>query len=423
MIDRDQALSHYRKHVNSGMARMLSLSSSPMEVSATGSHVTDQDDRAYLDCGGYCVFLLGHGQPRVLAAVTEQLHRRALATRSIIDPVLAEASAAIAGVAPLGLDFVLMATAGTEAVEAALKLAKLNDCRRFIAMEGAYHGKTAGALSVTGRERVRAPFEPLLPNVVRVPFGDGDALAAALSEGVGRAAVILESIQSEAGVLIPPDGYLARVRSQCDEAGAVLIADEISTGLGRTGRMWCCGREDVVPDILCMGKPLGGGIVPVSAMVSTAELFEPLNREPLLHGSTFGGNPLAARAALTTLDVIEELDAPGRARELGQEMLATVRSIAGEESGGLVTAVRGEGLLFGIEFSHEHLAAELLVEMFEREVILCHSMFAHSVVRLTPPITLTDGDCGHLYDALSESLAAIAARYPDLVEERSAVSA
>ena len=202
-----------------------------------------------------------------------------------------------------------------------------------------------------------------------------------------------------------------------------MIADEISTGLGRTGHMWCCDREDVVPDILCMGKPLGGGVVPASAMVATAELFEPLNREPLLHGSTFGGNPLAAVAALTTLDVLEDLDAPRRARELGREVLSAVRSIADEASAGLVTAVRGAGLLFGIEFSHDHLAAELLVEMLKRDVILCHSMFSHAVVRLTPPITLTDRDCTHLYSALSESLAAIATRYPELVQERAVVSA
>lgn len=423
MIDRDEAMRCYREHVNSGMARVLTLSASPMEVSAGGNHVVDHDGRAYLDCGGFCVFLLGHGHPRVLAAVTEQLHRRSLSTRSILDPVLAEASAAIAAAAPPGLDFVWMASAGTEVVEAALKLAKLNGCEGIVAMEGAFHGKTAGSLSVGGRERFRKPFEPLLPGVTRVPFGDADAVASALAQDGGRRAVIVEPIQSEAGVAIPPDGYLAELRDHCDRAGAVLIADEISTGLGRTGRMWACERDEVVPDILCVGKALGGGVVPASAMVAGRDLFEPLNRDPLLHSSTFGGSPLAASAAIATLETLAELDAPARARELGAEILPTVRSIAERTSAGLVTDVRGEGLLIGLEFSHEHLGAELLIEMLERDVILCHSMFAHSVVRVMPPVTATGEDCARLYEALGESLAVIAARYPELVPEAPAVSA
>ena len=422
MINRGQALAGYKEHVNSGMARMLALSSSPMEVSAAGNYVVDEQGRELLDCGGYCVFLLGHGQPRIVDAVVDQLRHRALATRSMIDPVLATASTAVAAVAPIGLEFVILTTSGTEAVEAALKVAKLNGCVRVVAMEGAYHGKTAGALSVTGRDRVRVPFEPLLPGVQRVAYGDAAALAEAVGRDKRRAAVIVEPIQSEAGVLIPPDGYLADVRSLCDEAGAILILDEISTGLGRTGQMWRCDNEAITPDILCMGKPLGGGIVPVSAMVASRELFEPLNREPLLHGSTFGGNPLAARAAIETLQVIHEVDAPRKAQELGGGILERLRAIAGEMSGGLVREVRGAGLLFGIEFSHEHLAAELLVEMFERNVILCHSMFSHSVVRLTPPVTISEDDLGHLYRALSESMVAITERYPDLVQGQAAVA-
>ncbi len=423
MTDREQALGHYRRHVNSGMARVHSLAATPAEVAATGNRVTGDDGREYLDCGGYCVFLLGHGHPRVLAAVTEQLHRRALGTRSLLDPVLAEASAAIAGAAPPGLDFVWMASAGTEVVEAALKLARLNGCETLVAMEGGYHGKTAGSLSVSGRERFRAPFEPLLPGVARIRYGDVPALGAALADAADRAAVIVEPIQAEAGVVIPPDGYLAEVRAQCDGAGAVMIADEISTGLGRTGRMWCCERDRAVPDVLLTGKALGGGVVPASAMVTTEALFEPLNRDPLLHSSTFGGNPLAASAAIATLGVLSELDAPARARELGAELLAAVARIAEEDGAGLVSAVRGEGLLIGIELSHEHLGAELLMEMLDHGVILCHSMFAHPVVRLTPPVTLTDADREQLYDALSKSLAAIAERYPELAHERPAVSA
>lgn len=423
MSARERTLTQYRRHVNAGMARVHALSASPLEVAGAGNHVTDDEGRAYLDCGGYCVFLLGHGHPRVVAAVTEQLHRRALSTRSILDPVLGEASAAIAAAAPPGLELVWMASAGTEVVEAALKLARLNGCESLVAMEGGYHGKTAGSLSVSGRERFRAPFEPLLPGVIRVPYGDGPALAAALGGARGRAALIVEPIQAEAGVVVPPAGYLAEVRTHCDAAGAVMIADEISTGLGRTGRMWGCERDGVVPDVLLTGKALGGGVVPASALVTTEALFEPLSRDPLLHSSTFGGNPLAASAAIATLGVLAELDAPARARELGAELLATVAGIAERDGAGLVSAVRGEGLLIGIELSHEHLGAELLMEMLDHGVILCHSMFAHPVVRVTPPVTLTGDDRAHLYDALSKSLVAIAARYPELARERSAVSA
>jgi putrescine aminotransferase len=268
-----------------------------------------------------------------------------------------------------------------------------------------------GALSVSGRERFRAPFAPLLQHTHRVPFGDPDALESAIEKADGRCAVILEPIQAEAGVVIPPAGYLASVRQTCDRQNAVLIMDEISTGLGRTGRQWCMDYDDVQPDILILGKALGGGLVPTSAIVTTPRLFAPLNRDPLLHSATFSGNPLAAAAVTATLDVIAAIDVPGKAAAIGERLLGEMQAIALEHMPSLVVDVRGRGLLIGVAMAKEHFAAELMLELLERRVIVSHSLYAHSVVRFTPPAILDAEANDWLLNAFADSLDAVAARY------------
>src|SRR5262249_30366362 len=209
---------------------------------------------------------------------------------------LAGAAQALARVAPAGLRYVWFGSSGAEVVDAAIKLCRLNGRRTMVVADSAFHGKTFGALSLSGRRRYRDPFEPLVPGVVRVPFGDAAAVVEAVAGRPGECAVLLEPVQSEGGVRLPADGYLADVREACDAAGALLVVDEISTGMGRLGSWWGVDSDGVSPDILLAGKALGGGVVPVSAVVATAAVYEPLNRDPLLHTSTFGGNPLAASA-------------------------------------------------------------------------------------------------------------------------------
>jgi putrescine aminotransferase len=408
-LERRTAIEHYRRHLNAGMARVFELMSSPLEVRSEGAYVYDHLGKQYLDCSGYCVFLLGHRHPAVIAAVTEQLGRHPLASRVMVDPVVARAASTLASVAPQGLEYVCFANSGAEAVELGLKLARLHGCTTTIAATGGFHGKTTGALAVSGRERYRRPFEPLLAGIERVSFGDADELAGRLVSAPSRCAVLLEPLQSEAGVLLPPDGYLAEVRALCDRHGALLVFDEISTGLGRTGSWWCAG--DVRPDVLLAGKALSGGVIPTAAVISTPAVFAPLSRDPLLHTSTFAGNPLAAAAATATIETIRREGIVERARTIGERLRAAIVGMLDEQPSPLVRAVRGRGLLLGIELAEEHHAAELLLELVRRRVLVSHSLNAHPVVRLTPPAILSEDDEIWLLGALREALGVVTHRY------------
>ena len=366
---------------------------------------------AYLDCGGYSVFLLGHRHPDVVDAVKAQLDRHPLATRAMLSAELGRASASLATCTPSGMEYVLFTNSGAEAVEVGIKLARLSGKTRIISSVGGFHGKTMGALSITGRPHYREPFHPLLPDIDFVSYGDAEAMATALATDGGRSCVILEPIQGENGVVIPPEGYLHEVRRLCDVNGAFLILDEIQTGLGRLGSWWGADRKQVIPDILLAGKALGGGVMPVGAAVAGASAFSRLNRDPFLHTSTFAGNPLAMAAAEAAITVIRRDDLVTRAGILGKYILAELKQILGEACPGLIADVRGAGLLLGIEFHQEHAAWDFSRELLRRKVIPANSLNAFSVVRLTPPAVMTESDCRRLFDAVGDAARTLKQRY------------
>jgi putrescine aminotransferase len=405
--DAERTADLFRRHVNRTWAVMMGGRS---EHSASGSYVYSSQGERYLDCGGHGVLLLGHSHPAVVSAVIEQLGRQALPSRFLLSPIVAEAAARLIEVAPPGLEYVFFGTSGSDAVEIAIKLARLSGRSRVIAMRDGFHGKTMGALSVTGRDQFRQPFAPLLPQVEHVPFGDLLALRRALVAARGQACVFVEPIQAEAGVILPPPGYLARVAEACREHDALLVLDEIQTGLGRTGSWWAAQGESVVPDILLAGKILSGGVVPVSAVLATTAVFEPINHDPILHSATFANSPIAAAAAKATIDVIEQDGLVDRSRVLGERLLDIVTKTLQTECPGLVRAVRGSGLLIGIEFAAEASVGEFVFEMFRQSVICNFSLNAHSVVRLTPSAYLSDDDVTWLTEALSRSAVAVAER-------------
>jgi putrescine aminotransferase len=330
-------------------------------------------------------------------------------TYFLLSRVKAEASALLARLAPAGLDFVHFGQSGADAVETALKLARLNGRRRVIAMTGGYHGLTLGALSISGHAEQRRAFEPLLDAVDFVPYGDAAALEAALRDGP-EACVIVEPVQGEAGVIVPPDGYLRDVARACSAHGALLVLDEIQTGLGRLGAWWGCEREAVTPDILLVGKALSGGVVPVSAVVATAQAFRPLSRDPTLHASTFSGAPIAVAAAKAALEAIEAEDIVGRAARLGERLRSLVTRAVAETCPALVREVRCVGLLIAIEWEADHHALDFLIEMLDRRVIIALSSNAPRVARLTPPAILTDDDVETLDAALRASCTSLARR-------------
>ena len=396
-FDREQVLHRYSRHVNRSLASLARLTASPVECAGAGTKVHAGDGHTYLDCGGFGVFLLGHCHPRVVAAVQEQVARNPLATRLFLNPELASAAERLASVAPEGLDYVFLTNSGAEATELGLKLARLAGKTRVLAMRDGFHGKTLGALSVTGRPQYREPFLPLLPGVQFLPFGDLGALREALT---ADCVVLLEPVQAEGGVRLPPAGYLAGVRAACDDAGAVLVLDEIQSGMGRLGAWWGADLARITPDVLLSGKALGGGVVPVGAVVASPRMFAPLNADPLLHSSTFAGSPLAAAAATATIDTIEQEGLLERVRTLGPVVRDLAAEAVGRRCPGLVTEVRGQGLLVGIEFASPDLATEFLIGLLEARVIPSYSLNSHDVLRLTPPATLSAADLEWLGRAL-----------------------
>ncbi|MFD0311467.1 aspartate aminotransferase family protein [Streptomyces sp. NPDC127119] len=401
----------YRSRLSKGRATLGELFGGHVEVASEGAWVTTADGGRFLNCGGYGVFLTGARHPTVLRYVTEQLHSHPVATRLFLEPQAALAADALVAVAPPGLERVHFAGSGAEAVETAIKVARTKGRTRLIAMESCYHGKTMGALSLTGKDVFQNPFRPLLPDITHVPYGDTAPLEEALAAAPGEACVFVEPVQGEAGVVIPPPGYLREVQRLCREHGALLVLDEIQTGMGRLGSWWGADSEDIRPDLLLVGKGLSGGVVPVSAVLSTREAFSVLDRDPYLHTSTFSGAPLAMAAARGALAAIQEDELVDRARVLGGEILNVLGRIVRAHYGSAVREVRGRGLLLGVEFAEPGPAGDLLIELIEHGVVANHSLNSHLVLRLTPPAVLTRGDLDFLYEALDRACRAQSARY------------
>ena len=407
----EKVIDSHKKHVNSGMARLMNMLNVGVESVAEGAYIFDHDNNRYLDCGGYCVFLLGQRHPRLLSAITSQLENIALSSRLLVNQQVAKAADALVSITPEKLQYVWFANSGAEAVEAAIKLCKINGKSRFIAMQGGFHGKTTGALSLTHNTKYRDPFMPLMPGVTFASFGDIESLRKLLLNSEGEAAVILEPIQSEAGVIIPSEGYLKTVEGLCRDHNALLVIDEISTGLGRTGEWWYCQSENVTPDILLCGKALSGGLVPVSALVCTPELYQQFNTNPLLHTSTFSGSPLVSSVVYETINLLKDLDAPARSREIGSSIVNGINSVIARGNYPFIREIRARGLLIALEFHDEASAGEFLLSMLQNQVIVSHSLNAHVTVRLTPSLCLSENDISYLIDAVETSLTDIKNRY------------
>jgi putrescine aminotransferase len=400
----------YRTHLSKGRATVAELFGSRVEVASAGSWVETSDGSRFLNCGGYGVFVMGARHPLVLEAVRRQLETHPAATRIMLEPTTALAAEALCAIAPPGLSRTHFALSGAEAVEAAIKLARANGRRRIVAMERGFHGKTLGALSATADQVYRRPFEPLLPDVTHLPFGDAERLEQELSAHPGEVCLLVEPVQGEGGVRLPPDGYLDRVAALCREHGAIFVLDEVQSGMGRLGRWWGADLYGVVPDILLAGKALGGGVVPVSAMLATPEVFQPFNRDPYIHTGTFSGAPLAMAAVRGAIDAVVREDLLARAAELGARLLPSLAEIARRNLGELLVEVRGAGLLIGVELADAGLVGELLAELCVQGVLANHSMSGANVLRLTPPAVLTDEEAALLLESFDRATARLAAK-------------
>lgn len=401
---RASVVSDYSEHLNPGLAKLMQFAGFGVEVQAEGMYITDQDGREYLDfLGGYGVFSLGHRHPDVLKAVVDQLQKQPLSSKTFFNPVQGALARRLAEVAPEGLKYTFFSNSGTEAVEAALKMARAATGRTgFVSTEGGYHGKTLGALSVTGREKYRKPYQPLVPGASFVPYGDLAAAEAAIN--ATTAAFIVETVQGEGGVHVAPPGYLAGLRAACDRAGALLIADEVQTGLGRTGKWFGCDHEGVSPDLMTLAKALGGGVMPIGATMGTAAVWNKVFADnPLTHTSTFGGNPLACAAGLAVLDIMERDNLVERVATQGDRLQAALMKAFKDQP--LVAEVRGQGLLIGVEFAEDEVGELVIAQMMKRGVIAAYTLNNPRVIRMEPPFLVTDEQIDHAVNCLKESVA------------------
>lgn len=394
----------YREYISADLAKLLRLTGfGAVETRGEGCWVYDQQGKRYLDfSGGYGVFSLGHRHPKVVAAVKDQLDRLALSSRVFFNPLQAKLAERLAALAPGDLKYSFFSNSGTEAMEAALKVARLATGRtRFVSTVNSYHGKTFGSLSVSGRATYQEPFAPLLPDCSTVPFGDIEALEGALDESV--AAFLIEPVQGEGGIHLAAPEYLQAVRQLCDRHGVLLIADEVQSGLCRTGRWFAIEHAGVNPDILVLAKALGGGVMPIGATVMTPAVAKAYQGRPLLHTSTFGGNPLACRAALAALEVMEDDALAARAERSGAMLLHGLSQLA-EAFPDLIAAVRGIGLMVGLEFCQDKFGGSVIFEMVKRQVIAVYTLNQPKVLRFEPALNVEAEEIETVLSALRESL-------------------
>ncbi len=380
-----------------------------LEWEGQGSLLYDLTGRRYIDClGGYGIYSAGIRHPKIVKAVADQLARMPLSSQELIDPLRGALAELLGEIAPGDLQYSFFINNGTDAVEGAYKLARLYTGKtNFISSIRGFHGKSCGSLSLMGKWEYREPFLPLLPGIQFVEFGDAEAVEDELykadATGKGVAAVIMEPVQGEAGAIVPPDDFWPRIRRACDEYGALLIADEVQTGMGRTGRMFGVEHWDTVPDILCLGKALGGGVMPLSAFMSTPKIWPVLERNPFIHTSTFGGNPLACAAGIAALHVTLEEDLPGQALRKGKYLLGQLIALQIRFER-ILRAARGKGLLLGLEFANTELGYKVVAGLFRRGVLVAGTLTNSRVVRVEPALNIPDPLLDEVLDALEDTL-------------------
>ena len=388
----------------------------PLEVvvsSGFGAWVTDVDGKRYLDClAAYSAVNFGHSHPVLVDAAKAQLDRITLTSRAFHNDVLGPFLEGLAKLA--GKDMVLPMNTGAEAVESAIKVARAwgyrvkgveHDRAKIIVADGNFHGRTTTIISFSNDPDARADFGPYTPGFVSVPYGDAAALEAALDSPHGRdvVAVLLEPIQGEAGIIVPPASYLQEVRRLTREHNVLFIADEIQSGLGRTGATFQCDNAGVVPDLYLLGKALGGGIVPVSAVVGDADVLGVLKAGQ--HGSTFGGNPLAAAVGLAVVGLLETGDYQRRAAQLGAHLLSALKALIGHG----VVEVRGAGLWAGIDIDPALATGRQVCEALAARGVLAKDTHG-STIRLAPPIVVESSELDWAVEQLVAVLADFGAK-------------
>jgi putrescine aminotransferase len=412
----DESKSNFAEHYNRNwLEYRKSVTESgdwaAVEWTGSGSVFKDVLGREYLDfLGGFGMMDLGWSHPEVVNAVKAQLNRSPMPSQELIDPLRGVLAKLLASITPGDLKYSWFAASGTEANEAALKIAKLYTGKTaFIVGVRAFHGKTMGSLSLMGKADFRAPMGAMYAGqVYHVPFGDADAVEKQLEicekVGIGVAAVMFEPIQGESGAIVPPDDFWPRIRAATKKYGVLLIADEVQTGLGRTGKLWSVEHWGVVPDIITVAKSLGGGVMPISAVSTTEEVFHPMMYpNPFMHTTTTGGGALACSAAIAAIHVTLRERLWEKAAEKGDYLISILEKFAAQYPQ-IYEKITGKGLLIGMHFKSQEIGYKVAAGLFKRNVVVAGTLNNAQTIRVEPPLIVTQEQMDMFLDRLSEVL-------------------
>ncbi len=385
-----------------------------VEWAGEGAIFRDVLGREFIDClGGFGMMDLGWCHPEVVKAVKAQVGRSPMPSQELIDPLRGVLAKLMAQITPGHLKYSWFAASGTEAIEASIKVSKLYTQKSaFIVAVKAFHGKTLGSLSMMGKADYRQPVGLLYGGpVYHVPFGDADAVERQLEicdkVGIGIAGVLFEPIQGEAGAIVPPDGFWPRVREVTKHYGVLLIADEVQTGLGRTGKMWGVDHWNVVPDILAVAKSLGGGVMPVSAVVTTEEIFKPMMYpNPFMHTTTTGGGALACAAAIAAIRVTLRERLWQQAAEKGAFLMQHLQKFA-DQYPQIYEKITGKGLLIGMHFRSPEIGYKVAAELFKRGVLVSGTLTSAQTVRVEPPLIISMEQLEQVLERLDDTLKSV----------------
>jgi putrescine aminotransferase len=421
----EDSVKYWTDHVNPGFLayrKSVSTDYTAVEWDDEGAVFRDVNGKEFLDMlGGFGIYNVGHRHPTVMKAVRAQLDKQAIHSQELIDPLRTYLANLVSKITPGNLQYSFFTNSGTESVEACLKMSILATGRHhFVGAVGGFHGKSLGSLGGTSKAIFREPFLPL-QHWTHVPFGDIDALRSVVEcadfSGNRVAAVVLEPIQGEGGINVAPPGYLRAARELCDKFGAMLVFDEIQCGMGRSGKMFACEYDGVVPDLLALGKGFGGGVMPIGACVGTPETWAKYIDNPFLHTTTFGGNPLACAAAIATINVLLEEDLPDQALHKGNYLLEKIAHLQTKYSS-VLKGGRGRGLILGMEFTDNDLGYEVAKELFSRNILISGTYINSRVLRVEPPLVISYPQIDQFLGALEESLSVVsksATRQPAVV--------
>jgi putrescine aminotransferase len=385
-----------------------------VEWGGSGAVFKDILGREYLDfLGGFGMMDLGWSHPDVVSTVKAQLNRSPMPSQELIDPLRGVLARLLASITPGDLKYSWFAASGTEANEAAIKIAKLFTGKSaFIVAVSAFHGKTMGSLSLMGKSDFRAPMGPMYAGqIYHVPFGDAEAVEKQLEicekVGIGVAAVIFEPIQGEAGAIVPPDDFWPRIRAATKKYGVLLIADEVQTGLARTGKLWGVEHWNVIPDILTVAKSLGGGVMPISAVVTTEEIYQPMMYpNPFMHTTTTGGGALACSAAISAIHVTLRERLWEQAAEKGAYIISQLEKFATQYPQ-IYEKITGKGLLLGMHFKTPQIGYKVASGLFKRNILVAGTLTNAQTVRIEPPLIVSREQIDILLDRLADVLSEI----------------